>query len=169
MDNTKNAGFSELIKRGGVFRGIKGAAPQEILTNFFDKLSVPPSLNKKQLLDAVLEREALMPTAIGKGIALPHPRRPPVSEAADQFAAIAFLEQEVNWKALDSNPVHTVILIVSASAKLHLQTLSQINFLCQQESFRELLKKRSSLEEIREAIEEAEKTWGYTQGPHANR
>jgi PTS system nitrogen regulatory IIA component len=52
-----------------------------------------------------------------------------------------------------------VILIVSASAKLHLQTLSQINFLCQQESFRELLKKRSSLAEICGAIEEAEKAW----------
>jgi PTS system nitrogen regulatory IIA component len=159
MDDTKEAGLSELIKRGGVFRGIRGAAPQEILTNFFERLSVPHALNKKQLLDAVLEREALMPTAIGKGIALPHPRHPLLSEPGTQFVAVAFLEQEVNWKALDNNPVHTVILFVSASAKLHLHTLSQINFFCQQESFRELLKKRSSLEEICGIIEEAEKTW----------
>jgi PTS system nitrogen regulatory IIA component len=159
MDNTKEAGLSELIKRGGVFCGIRGAAPQEILANFFEQLSVPPSLNKKQLLDAVLEREALMPTAIGKGIALPHPRHPLVQEAADQFVSIAFLEQAVNWKALDNSPVHTVILIVSASAKLHLHTLSRINFLCQQGSFRELLQKRPSLPEICGAIEEAEKAW----------
>jgi len=159
MDNTKEAGLSELIKKGGGCCGIRGAAPQEVLTNFFEQLSVPPSLNKKQLLDAVLEREALMPTAAGKGIALPHPRHPLIPEAADQFVSIAFLEQAVNWKALDRSPVHTVILIVSASAKLHLHTLSQINFLCQQESFRELLQKRSSLAEICEAIEEAEKAW----------
>jgi PTS system nitrogen regulatory IIA component len=96
MDNTEKAGLVELIKKGGVFCGIRGASPQEILTNFFEQLSVPPSLNKKQLLDAVLEREALMPTAVGKGIVLPHPRHPLIQEAADQFVAIAFLEQAVN-------------------------------------------------------------------------
>jgi PTS system nitrogen regulatory IIA component len=159
MDNIEAPRFIELLNRGGVFKNISGSTPQEVLANFFEKLSVPPSLDKKLLLDAVLEREALMSTAVGKGIALPHPRSPLVSEAADQFVSIAFLEREVNWKALDNKAVHTVILIVSASAKLHLHTLSQINFFCQQDPFRELLKNRASLEKICDAIEAAEKTW----------
>jgi PTS system nitrogen regulatory IIA component len=159
MDNTDAPGLIELLKRGGVYNGISGGTPQEVLTNFFGELSVPPVLDKKLLLGAVLEREALMPTAVGKGIALPHPRNPLVLDAPDQFVSIAFLDKEVNWKALDGCPVHTVILIVSASAKLHLHTLSRINFFCQQESFRELLKSRASLEKICKVIEEAEKTW----------
>jgi PTS system nitrogen regulatory IIA component len=159
MDSTDAPRFIELLNRGGVYNNISGSTPQEALTDFFKELSVPPSLDKKLLLDAVLEREALMTTAIGKGIALPHPRNPLISNSADQFVSIAFLDKEVNWKALDNKAVHTVILIVSASAKLHLHTLSQINFFCQQESFRELLKNCASREEICKAIEEAEKTW----------
>jgi len=159
MNNADAPELIELLNRGGVYDNIAGSTPQEALANFFKELSVPPSLDKKMLLDAVLEREALMTTAIGKGIALPHPRNPLVSKAADQFVSIAFLDREVNWKALDNSPVHTVILIVSASAKLHLHTLSRINFFCQQESFRELLKNRASEEKICRVIEETEKTW----------
>jgi PTS system nitrogen regulatory IIA component len=159
MDTIEAPGLIELLTRGGVLKNISGSTPQEVLVNFFEKLSVPRSLDKKLLLDAVLEREALMTTAIGKGIALPHPRNPLVAEAADQFVSIAFLEREVNWKALDNKAVHTVILIVSASAKLHLHTLSRINFFCQQDSFRELLKNRASEEKICRVIEETEKTW----------
>jgi PTS system nitrogen regulatory IIA component len=80
-------------------------------------------------------------------------------ESGEQFVTIAYPEQAVNWKALDGNPVHTVILIVSATAKLHLHTLSRINFFCHQESFRRLLKNRAPREEIRQAIEEAQQTW----------
>jgi PTS system nitrogen regulatory IIA component len=159
MDDNNELGLVELLNRGGVFYGIGGGSPQEALTNFFERISVPPSLDKKLLLDAVLEREALMPTAVGNGIALPHPRNPLISNAEDQFVSVGFLESNVHWKALDGKPVHTAILIVSASAKLHLHILSRINFFCQQESFRKLLKIRSSREEICKAIEEAEKTW----------
>jgi PTS system nitrogen regulatory IIA component len=65
----------------------------------------------------------------------------------------------VDWKALDGKPVHTALLIVSASAKLHLHTLSRINFFCQQEGFRELLERRADLEEITKTIREAEAAW----------
>lgn len=159
MDTIKEPGLIELIKRGGGFRTIPGAGPQELLANLIGGIYLPPSMDRAALLNAVLEREALMPTAVGSGIALPHPRQPLITDPAEQFVTIAYTEQGLDWKALDGKPVYTVILIVSASAKMHLHTLSRINFFCRQESFRVQLENRVPSGDILKTIEETERTW----------
>ncbi|GHV33731.1 hypothetical protein AGMMS4952_25890 [Spirochaetia bacterium] len=159
MDKTTEPGLIELVKRGGDFRTIPGASSQEYLTNLLKTIELPPKVNRKALLSAVLEREALMTTAVGNGIALPHPRNPVITDPAEQFVCISFPEQELNWEALDGKPVHTVILIISASPKMHLHTISRINFFCQQESFRMQLRSRASAAEILKTIEETERNW----------
>jgi PTS system nitrogen regulatory IIA component len=149
----------ELIKRGGDFRIIPGATPRELLTNLVGGMDIPPSVDRTALLGAVLEREALMPTAVGNGIALPHPRNPLISESADQMVSIAFAERGLDWEALDGKPVRTVMLILSASPKTHLHTLSRLNYFCRQSSFVDLLERHASPGEILQIIEETEKTW----------
>jgi len=156
---TTNEDLIELVQRGGVFYNIAGSTPQEVLTDLVATVPIPPAIVAGDLLTAVLEREALMPTAVGNGIALPHPRSPLLTNAAQQFISICFLKHPVDWNALDGKPVRTLILIVSASPKLHLGTLSRISFLCQQPAFRSLLDLRASREELVEAISAAERAW----------
>ncbi|MDR3303498.1 MAG: PTS sugar transporter subunit IIA [Treponema sp.] len=149
----------ELIRRGGVIHDIAGSTPAEVLTNGLQSVSLPASLDQSGLLKALLEREQLMSTAIGKGIALPHPRNALVTEPREQFMVIGYLRQEIDWKALDGNVVHTFLLIVSASPKLHLQTLSRINFFCQYEQFRAALRNRVTQEELITMITDTQQTW----------
>jgi PTS system nitrogen regulatory IIA component len=157
-DNTL-PGLAALIRRGGVHTVSGGASPAAFLRELTQRLTLPPGLAAGPLLQAALEREELMPTAIGQGIALPHPRTPLLENPGDQFVAVAFAESPVDWNALDGRPVHTALLIVSASARLHLRTLSVINFFCRQESFRALLSRRPPEEEIVRAVSEAEASW----------
>ena len=159
MDNTDGESLAELIVRGGVYRNVSGGYSREILTNIISLLPAFPSLKTGALLQAVLEREALMPTGIGKGIALPHPRTPLLGEEDEAFAAIAFPVQPLDWNTPDGSKVHTIFLIVSKSAKQHLGVLSRINFLCQDETFYSLLKAQASKEEIIAAIRKAESEW----------
>jgi PTS system nitrogen regulatory IIA component len=165
MENEQETGLTTLITRGGVHYQVPGTNPREVITNLVESLKLPPaaadlrSVDRDALLKAALEREALMTTAVGHGIALPHPRNPLITGAEDQFVALAFLEHPVDWQALDGEPVHTVLLIVSASAKLHLHTLSRINYFCQREQFRAFLEKRPSREEIIRVISDAEQAW----------
>ncbi len=154
-DNT----LVSLLDRGGVFYDISGTAVKDVMNNFLKMIDLPSELNKDLLLQAILERENLMSTAMGNGIALPHPRNPLAEKPEHQSISIGFPEKGINWKALDGKPVHTVILIVSASPKLHLHTLSKISFLCRQESFVQLLRNRSSGEILRKAIQDAEAAW----------
>jgi PTS system nitrogen regulatory IIA component len=136
-----------------------GNFSREALAALIAALPALASVTDEDLLRAVLEREALMSTSIGRGIAIPHPRNPVTSDPAEQFAALAFLEHPVDWNGLDGKPVDTLLLVVSASAKLHLQTLSKITFFCQQETFLGFLKRRASGEEIIQFIKDTERDW----------
>jgi PTS system nitrogen regulatory IIA component len=157
--------LAELIRRGGVYYQIPGKNFREVLEALTEKMVLSPSIPKEQLLEAVLERECLMPTGIGGGIALPHPRNPLAPVPEEELTALAFLERPVDWKALDGKKVDTVLLILSATAKLHLHTLSRINFLCRQESFLRFLEKRAPPEEIIAKVKDIEQTWKSTTSP----
>ena len=160
MSLGKSEGWlAELIKRGGLYQDIPGANPREVLSALIAALPAIPSVKADKLLEAVLEREALMPTGIGKGIALPHPRNPLLQSEHEQFTALAFLKQPVDWNSLDGERVDTLLLIASATAKGHLRTLSEITFFCRQEDFSRLLKERAPLEALLRFIREAEKNW----------
>ena len=162
--------LSGLFRRGGVYYQLPGKLPRETLAALIGLIpdatvsGIPGSIageisGKDKLLQAVLEREELMPTAMGNGIALPHPRSPLIENAEEQFAALAFLENEIDWGALDGKPVHSIILVVSASAKIHLATLQRITFFCRDENFCLLLKRRAPAEEILTLIEKTEQGW----------
>ncbi|MDR3247943.1 MAG: PTS sugar transporter subunit IIA [Treponema sp.] len=151
--------LSTLVDRGDIFYNLSGTTAEAVITELIRLVKLRFSGFKEDLLKAVLEREALMPTGIGHGIALPHPRNPLVTDTEQQFVAIGFPATPVDWQALDGKLVHTAMLVVSASAKLHLHTLSKINFICQDDSFLSLLKAHASREWIISAIREAELSW----------
>ena len=161
--------LATLIERGGVHYNVPGAGPKELIANTIGLLPPIPVLDPESLLREILDREELVSTGIGKGIALPHPRSPMLGEggepldASPPLVALCFPAVSLDWSTPDGSRVHTVFLIVSLTAKQHLDVLSKINFLCQQEKFYSLIKARSSKEDIIAAIREAEADWE-TQG-----
>jgi mannitol/fructose-specific phosphotransferase system IIA component (Ntr-type) len=150
--------LAQLVKRGGICYDISGDSKEEIISKIIESIPVPVQ-KRETLLQAVMEREALISTGIEKGIALPHPRTPMIADNEEPFVAIAFPREKLNWQTPDNSEVHTVFLIVSKSAKQHTDALSKINYLCQQEIFYALLSTRTSKDKIISAIEEAEKYW----------
>jgi len=149
--------LASLVERGGVYHDVPGATPKELLAAVINCLPPLPSLDTNELYREILEREALVSTGIGQGIALPHPRNP--MEDAQPFVAVVFPAQSLDWNAPDGEKVHTLFLIVSSSTKQHLATLSKINFLCQQDEFYALLKAKAAEEVIVGAIKKAETIW----------
>jgi PTS system nitrogen regulatory IIA component len=151
--------LEELLKRGGIFYSVPGVTVQETLKFLVEKFPLPNTVSPQDLLKAMLEREALMSTCIGNGIAIPHPRNPMAQEPQDQFTCLAFLEHEVDWKALDGKAVDTLIIIVAASAKFHLQTLSAVSYFSRQDAFQKLIRERAQQETLLKYISETEKNW----------
>lgn len=152
-------GLGELIERGGIYYALPGNSIREVLEALSALIPVPETIPSKNLLWAILEREALMSTGIGRGIAVPHPRNPMIEKAEEQFVSLAFLEHPADWHALDNRAVDTVFLIVSASPQFHLQALSEITFFCHEEIFLKLLKERAPRDELLQFIKNTEQEW----------
>jgi len=149
-----------LVERGGVYYDVPGASPKELVAGVIGLMPPLEAVAPGELHRQIMEREALVSTGIGRGIALPHPRNPVLAGTdAQPLVAIAFPVMPIDWNTHDGSKVHTVFLIISASAKQHLDTLSKINFLCQKEIFRSLIETRVSKKEIIAAIKEAEDSW----------
>lgn len=151
--------LNELLQRGGVYYNIQGESIEEILGDLLDTIALPDSCDRQEVLTAMLEREALMPTALGEGIAVPHPRNPLIPEQKDQLVSVCFPERPIPWQALDGKPVHTIICILSSTPRDHLRTLSRISYLCRQEAFNTLLAHRADRKEIQAALIKAEELW----------
>jgi len=151
--------LSTLIERGGVYYNIGGSTAAEALREGIRGLSLPKGVDRDLLVTAVLEREALMPTAIGNGVAIPHPRNPILSDPAAQRVAVLFLKTPIPYEALDRKPVSVLFLILSSEAKSHLGVLASLSHLCQRRDFLELLADRPSTEELTRFIRAAEETW----------
>jgi PTS system nitrogen regulatory IIA component len=153
--------LSALVERGGILYSLGGNSVDTVLAELTGRLPEYRGNSgfRAALLKAALEREALMSTGAGHGIALPHPRSPMAADGEHQFVTIGFPSRPVDWKALDGKLVHSVLLIVSATPKFHLQTLSKINFLCMDDAFPALLRDRASPGVILQAIRETEQRW----------
>jgi len=155
-----------LVERGGVCYQVSGASAKEVISETIKMLPPVPVMDREKLYREILEREALISTGVGKGVALPHPRHPMLGEGDAPLVAIAFPAQPIDWNTQDGSKVHTVFLIISSSVKQHLGTLSKINFLCQQEKFYSLIRERAPRGEIIAAIRDAEAAWVGRHGGH---
>lgn len=109
----------------------------------------------ERIRDAVFEREKIMSTGVGKGLAIPHGKAAGIEQT---YAAFAILEDPVDYEAIDDQPVSMVFLLVGpqASNSLHIKMLSRISRLMNNSEFRERLKTCSTAEDIIEQFKEEE-------------
>jgi nitrogen PTS system EIIA component len=118
--------LAEAIRTGGVHRGIPGGDKATILRAVVDRLPLPRETDRALVHRVLLAREALGSTGFGNGIAIPHPRNPIVLRVQKPEVAICYLDQPVDFEALDGKPVHTLVTLVSPSTRAHLHLLALI-------------------------------------------
>jgi nitrogen PTS system EIIA component len=116
--------LAEAVRAGGVHHGVAGSDKASILAAVVDRLRLPDPGDRELLLRVLLAREALGSTGLGNGIAIPHPRNPIVLHVQRPEAAICYLDQPVEFEAIDGKPVHTLITLVSPSTRAHLHMLA---------------------------------------------
>jgi PTS system nitrogen regulatory IIA component len=151
--------FTKLIVSGGIHYDIPGATVQEVLHNAIAAAPTPARISKEDIFAALLNREELMSTAIGRGIAIPHPRNPIITDIEDASVSLCFLQTPLDFGALDGLPVHTFFVLLTATPRRHLEVLSKISYLCQMDDFLRLLQQRASDAEIINFIQTKELAW----------
>jgi PTS system nitrogen regulatory IIA component len=137
------------LAAGSVLHEVPGVSPDEVLSNLVELAPLAESVDRLGLLAQLQAREHMASTALGGGVALPHPRIPSTAFVAEPTLVVALLASPVPWKALDGEPVHAVLLLLNPDPQAHLTVLSRVAFLLRQESFIKALRERADAETLR--------------------
>ncbi len=99
------------------------------------------------LVTALKEREEILSTGIGLGIAIPHAKINSVKEMA---FAIGISKKGIDFDSLDGNPAHLIILVAAGERqhKDYLKLLSNIMAILKNETVKKSIIESSSPDEI---------------------
>ena len=140
--------FSALLARGGVWYNVPGKNAHEHIENLVATIRLPDGFKRDELTQACIRRESSSPTAMGRGVAFPHPGVTMAPSAEDAFIAVSYPRFPVDWRAPDGAPFKAAFLIVSSSRNDHLTTLSALAKLCGDMQFYAALMAGASLEDL---------------------
>jgi PTS system nitrogen regulatory IIA component len=87
----------------------------------------------------LLSRENVCSTAMGGGVAIPHPRNPIVLHVVQPSITLCFLEHPVEFGAMDGQPVQALFTLVSPMVRHHLQLLSRLSFALHDAGFKSVI------------------------------
>ena len=102
---------------------------------------------RSAILAAVRERESVLSTGIGSGVAIPHGKTPVIDQL---IVAAGIAGTPIEFDALDGKPVELFFLLIGpeSASGAHVKTLSRISRLLRREPLRTALRGARSAEEF---------------------
>jgi mannitol/fructose-specific phosphotransferase system IIA component (Ntr-type) len=127
----------------------------EVLSQMSELISRSPNVtNGARFLTDVLEREKLVTTGVGYGVAFPHAKSEVVKNVV---FALARTVSEVDFDALDSNPVRLIFLIGAPKeaepSGVYLNLMARLSFLMKGEANRNALLEAESAADVFEILD----------------
>ncbi len=110
-------------------------------------------INRDNFLNAIIKREEIETTAIGKGIAIPHGR---CEDVRDMSILFARSKEGIDFKSLDGKPVHILFMIAAPldANKQYLQTIARIARFLRHEEIKDKIMNTDSALGILDIIKE---------------
>ncbi len=136
--------LDDALREGGVNYGIRGTDKSSVLNSIVQSLHLPEGTDRSFLYQVLLSRESLGSTGIGDGIAIPHVRNPIVLQIPSSMITLCYLEQAVDFGALDGQPVSILFTLISPTVRTHLNLLSKLSFALSDERFKTIIKQQAA-------------------------
>jgi nitrogen PTS system EIIA component len=133
--------------RGGVVHGVAGTSKEQIIRSSTEKLATDFGLDGEALTALLLERERLMSTGLGYGLAVPHTRDFLLPMRYD-ILRLVFPEQPIEYDSLDGQPVHALFFLFACDDKRHLHLLAKLAHFANQPESQALLRRQPPSDEL---------------------
>ncbi len=149
----------DLLGKKYVVPQLQGQTKEEVINElinlFKDDARV---IELEKVREAVLEREKIMSTGVGKGFAIPHGKTNAVN---DILAAFGKTNHPIEYDSLDGHPVYLIFLLVGKDnlVSKHIKLLSRISRMMNKDEFREKLIKSKTDDEILEIFRKEEENY----------
>ena len=150
--------FSDFVAVDAIRSNVQATSKEGVIREMASALVEAGKITRDQLesiVRAIMKREDLGSTGIGRGVAVPHTKHPSVNRLV---GTVAVSPQGINFDSLDGEPVHLFFLLVSPPDRPgdHLRALENISRQLRDDAFCRLLKAAKTPEDIQHLLEEAD-------------
>lgn len=150
--------FSDFIARESMSAELQAADKESAIREMVQALLDAGRIEKAQydsIIKAILKREELGSTGIGRGVAVPHTKHASVDKLV---GTVAVSKEGVDFASLDGETVHLFFLLVSPMDRPgdHLRALENISRQLRNDTFCRFLKQAKSPAEIQLLLDEAD-------------
>lgn len=150
--------FADFVSREAVRADLeadeKEVVIREMTQTLVDAGAISPD-EYESIVKAILKREELGSTGIGRGVAVPHTKHPGVSRLV---GTVAVSHEGVDFESLDGEKVHLFFLLISPPDRPgdHLRALENISRQLRDDTFCRFLKQAKTPEEVLQLLDEAD-------------
>lgn len=150
--------LAALIPSEAILDGLESTSKESVLKEMVEALAAAGRVGPgavDPMVEALLEREALGSTGIGRGIAVPHAKHESVRGLV---AALGRSDKGIEFSALDGQPVYLVFLLLASkgSSGPHLEALARAAKLARDEHFHRFLRNARNSGELEAVLREAD-------------
>ena len=117
--------LTDLISTDAIIPALRSNSKKAVLQEMSERAGAVSGLPARAIFDAVLQRERLGSTGVGKGIAIPHGKLPTCQRL---FGVFARMDRPIDFDALDGAPVDLAFLLIApeAAGADHLKALARV-------------------------------------------
>jgi PTS system fructose-specific IIA component/PTS system nitrogen regulatory IIA component len=150
--------FDDFIESGAIKAELESVDKENVIQELVGALVAAGGIKEdeqKSIVEAVMKREELGSTGIGRGVAVPHTKHPSVERLV---GTVGISRNGVEFSSLDGEPVQIFFLLVSPPDRPgdHLRALENISRQLRDDTFCRFLKQSKTVQDIEQLLEEAD-------------
>lgn len=140
--------LKDIITKDYIIYEMKSNTKDDLIEEMINTLSKNPKIkNPSKLRDAIFQRENILSTGIGNGLAIPHCK---IKEVEGIVAAFGRKSSGVHFESADNQPVNLIFMIASNENlnTAHLKLLNKLGKLSVDKDFLQSIYSSKNEEEI---------------------
>jgi mannitol/fructose-specific phosphotransferase system IIA component (Ntr-type) len=150
--------MSDFVVRDAIVPALAATTKDAVIREMVESLRAAGQVRAADIDDiirAILKRELLGSTGIGRGVAIPHTKHTSVEKLV---GTVALSPAGVSFDSLDGEPVHVFVLLISPQDRPgdHLRALENVSRRLRDDGFIRSLRDAKTREEIWALLERAD-------------
>ena len=150
--------FADFVCSDAIRAGLAAEDKESVIRELVDALVASKTVLEKDrddIVEAIMKREELGSTGIGRGVAVPHTKHPTVDKLV---GTVGISSDGVDFDSLDGEKVQLFFLLISPPDRPgdHLRALENISRQLRDEMFCKFLKQAKTAADITQLLEEAD-------------
>jgi PTS system fructose-specific IIA component/PTS system nitrogen regulatory IIA component len=150
--------FADFVSREAIRADITADDKEGVIREMVQALLAAnkiPQGEYESIVNAIMKREELGSTGIGRGVAVPHTKHPSIERLV---GTVAVSPEGVDFDSLDGERVHLFFLLISPPDRPgdHLRALENVSRQLRDETFCKFLKQAKNTLDIVQLLEEAD-------------